>query len=270
LLDSSTDQDAAIRIAALKAAKDAAEHMVKLSTPSNSGSAGAFALYTWGSLAFMSTLFALAIGFYPNSMHFEQATIANIVSYWGNSAPEKLVQVDSLPSNYPIPEYMVYGYDPIPADMDLNVAEPFVVTVQDELPPEPLQITPDGQGKLATGRKTEPDGMSTGSVDPEIQSGYQPFPRDNLPQQAFAVDLGGAKAVSPLVKRFSALKRRAPDLFSDIEPRIQLKGSSSSLQARLIAGPFVSEGEVALFCRAIRLRLTIDCSQSLFDGESIQ
>ena len=62
LPDTMSAEDTVIRIAALKAAKDAADHMVKTNPPKPSGSVGAFALYTWGSLALVSAFYAAVLG----------------------------------------------------------------------------------------------------------------------------------------------------------------------------------------------------------------
>ena len=68
--------DELIRLTALKAAKDAAEHIASQNSPKRPGAVGVFALYTWGSLAFLSIMFAFAIGVSPNTFVWQAATIA--------------------------------------------------------------------------------------------------------------------------------------------------------------------------------------------------
>lgn len=285
---STSPEDAVIHIAALKAARDAAEHMAKQSANSNVGTAGAFALYTWGSLAFMSALFALALGFYPSGMNFDPFTVASINTTpthlttnqaVGNIDPgttdpihtgnisvggiiEKAAPANSADAGWPAANNEMTDA--------LNVAEPKVITLQ----PDPTdllpQIIPPNADILMNKLSPALDPLSTGSVNSDPASDSQPYPGDEASKGVFAVDLGGAKAVSPLINRYLAIKRRAPDLFIGLEPRIQLSGVSSDLEARLVAGPFASRSNMARFCRAVRLRLTIDCSPSLFDGETIQ
>lgn len=247
--DSTSAEDTVIRIAALKAARDAADHMVRTSVQKNSNSVGAFALYTWGSLAFVSAIFAAVIGFSPT-----------------NIAPDSI----RLAENRPALKQPVRKFDAPSKAAEVKIADkPVEVLVKLEKPVLPEVKLPKIK-LVETRQEFAIDTQSTGSVAAHQQQDLQPFPEDPLPEILFGVDIGGAKSASPLIQRFAALKRRAPDLFQELEPRLQVKGQGQSLEARLIAGPFTSRSDVAHFCRAVRLRLTVDCTLSTFEGQSFQ
>ena len=230
-----------IRLAALKAARDAAEHMVKNSARKNANAVGAFALYTWGSLAFVSAMFVAVIGLSPSGLIPQPESLAQKV-------PAREVQ--QAKSEPVLPEEQ--------ADLVVELEKP-------ELP----EVKPPKVKIVETKQDLKLDTISTGSVEEITEEQLQPYPEAPLPEILFAVDIGGAKSATPLIHRYIALKRRAPDLFGHLEARIQVQGRGSSLEARLVAGPFATQDEVAYFCRAIRLRLTLDCSMSTFEGEAI-
>ena len=233
MTDTTSAEDTVIRIAALKAAKDAADHMVRTNPPKKSNSVGAFALYTWGSLALVSAFYAAVLGIDLENLDFQANNIFRLE---------------------------------VPSDLDAKLRNelselPAPLVPKVELPQEHMAAV-----------ENDPlvDDFQTGAITRFEDEELQPFPDDVLPENLFAVDIGGAKAVAPLIGRYSALRRGAPDLFTDLEPRIQLKGANSSLEARLIAGPFTSEQQVSAFCRSLRLRLTVDCALSSFEGDTIQ
>jgi len=259
LPDSTSVEATVIRIAALKAARDAANHMVKTSAQKNANSVGAFALYTWGSLAFVSAMFAVVIGISPTNLVSKPITLA-----------ENKPSLRQTVSKFELPPPSI---TPKPIEALVEQVAPLE---KPNLPEVKLSAATPQESKLPkvklveTELKLQLDTRHTGSIQTSLEDQLQPFPDAPLPDNLFAVDIGGAKTIFPLVQRYAALNRRAPDLFQTIEPRIQVKGQGQSLQARLVAGPFTSQDEVAHFCRALRLRLTVDCTVSTFVGDPIQ
>lgn len=265
LSDFMDGNDELIRLTALKAAKDAAEHIAGQSAKKTPTAIGAFALYTWGSLAFLSLMFAFAIGVSPNTFVWQPARIAKFDEVKprspGDLQDTALVKVTKSMPLPPRPDHHPSALpDTMPDETPKALPEPLPV-------PVPVDMARGGQdGQL----KKHLDGLETGSIEKSDGNELRPFPTDQLASSFYAVDLGGANAVTPLVDRYAALLKRAPGLFSDLEPRIQLTGQDGKLEARLVAGPFSTQGEIAVFCRAVRLQLTIDCKQSAFEGESIR
>lgn len=262
MTDTTSAEDTVIRIAALKAAKDAADHMVRTSPPKKSNSVGAFALYTWGSLALVSAFYAAVLGIDLENLDFQAPQIA----IFQDAAPQQAAIELETNEETQLSLLAQSEVQELPSDLDTKLRNelsqlPAPLVPKVELPEEHIAAVED-----------DPlvDDIQTGAIPRFEDEELQPFPDDVLPENLFAVDIGGAKAVAPLIGRYSALRRRAPDLFTDLEPRIQLKGANSSLEARLIAGPFTSEQQVSAFCRSLRLRLTVDCALSSFEGDTIQ
>ncbi len=254
--ESLSAEETVIRVAALKAAKDAADHMVKNSVQKHSNSVGAFALYTWGSLAFVSVVFATVIGISPDAMITLPTTIAD------TTVERKVVKQD-------VAKIEADAEALIESTQSTQLPEPKTDSANLTRPDLP-EILPPNRQLVKTKKAVELDGRSTGSINPQAEQIAKPFREALRPEFLFAVDIGGAKSASPLVGRYTAMKRRAPDLFKDLEPRIQVKGENHDLEARLIAGPFTSATQVARFCRSLRLRLTVDCSISAFQGDIIR
>ena len=260
--DTTSAEDTVIRIAALKAAKDAADHMVKNNPPKTSSSVGAFALYTWGSLALVSAFYAAVLGIDLENLDFQAPRIAFL-----EDSATKPTATTNQPQDAPQKPLLAKSdVEPLPSDIDAKLRNelselPAPLVPKVELPKDHLAAI-DNEPLI--------DDIQTGAIPTFDEEELQPFPDDVLPENLFAVDIGGAKAVAPLIGRYSALRRRAPDLFTDLEPRIQLKGANNSLEARLVAGPFTSKQQVAQFCRSLRLRLTVDCAMSSFEGDTIQ
>lgn len=284
--DSRSIEDTAVRIAAMKAAKDAAEEFARQSAKSRRGSIGAFALYTWGSLAFISAIFALVLGVFPDSYQFIPTTIAENqeprIFSRANPPMETNTPVDTATDTVvatPNPEVVpVLRTDP---NRDLVIlAEEQPIDVSSLKPVQEAPVTPRAAPALPqTPSLPQPppqpvhlkptlpvDDIQTGSVDPNeaTTTGLNTI---------LGVEIGSAGDASQLVNRYSALKRRAPDLFAALELRIRVAPAQVGQEiarSELIAGPFASKADVADFCRSIRLRLTIDCAEATFAGERIQ
>jgi len=123
------------------------------------------------------------------------------------------------------------------------------------------------------GETTEPvDELTTATAEGDVEDvsveplePAQPFPADN----AMGATIGLSDSIPALAERYAALQRRAPDLFETVEPLVELVEGDNRLEARLVAGPFSQEAEMAEFCRAIKLRITIDCSAGDYTGEPL-
>ena len=239
--DSASAEDEVIRLAALKAARDAAEHMVKNSAQKNTNAVGAFALYTWGSLAFVSAMFVAVVGLSPSGLVPQPNPMAE-------SDQTKKVQLART--------------EPVEPQKQEEVA------VKLEKPDLPEVELPKVK-MVKTKQDLKLDTFSTGAVEEAREEQLQASPEALPPEMLFAVDIGGADSATPLIQRYIALRRRAPDLFGQLEGRIQMQGRGSAPAVRLVAGPFATQNEVAYFCRAIRLRLTLDCAISTFEGQAI-
>ncbi|MGI9364567.1 MAG: hypothetical protein ACR2O8_05245 [Rhizobiaceae bacterium] len=255
--------DELIRLTALKAAKDAAEHIAGQTAKKTPTATGAFALYTWGSLAFLSLIFAFAIGVSPHTFVWQPARIAKFDQVKPRSPSETkdtaLVEVSrSIPVQPRSDHHPAAFVDSSPNKSAKALPEPL---------PVPVNLARDGDDNRLQQHR---DSMETGSIEKVDGNELQPMPTNQLASSFFAVDLGGADAVTPLVDRYAALLKRAPGLFSGLEPRIQLTGQDGKLEARLVAGPFSTSEDIAMFCRAVRLQLTIDCKKSTFEGESVR
>ena len=258
-------EDEVIRIAALKAARDAADHLVKSSAYKNTNSVGAFALYTWGSLAFVSAMFAAVIGINPSNLISQPVTLAENELVL-NSAPTAMVS--TVPVVKKVSPKAKRETEPLaPPELAANPDKERAAKL--EIPALPEIQLPKVE-LVETSQGFDIDSLRTGAVGLNDETPLQAFPEAQLPEILFAVDIGGAKSATPLINRYAALRRRAPDLFDRLEPRIQVQGHGTSLEARLVAGPFSSQADVAQFCRAVRLRLTLDCSLATFEGEVIQ
>ena len=260
-------KDEVIRTVALKAAKDAADHMFKKNATKVPNSMGTFALFNWGSLVLVCAVYATVLGINLEDLTFQLPQVAQV------DAPlEKHTVVKVQPSSDSVPDGAI-ALKVAKLDTDQRTSTPNV-SLPAELSelPAPLVSKAEQQVDQVAAIQDDRfiDDLQTGSVKAFSEEDLQPFPDDILPVNLFAMDIDGAKAIAPLIGRYSALKRWAPDLFSDLEPRIQLKGTNASLEARLIAGPFTSQNQVAQFCRSLRLRLTVDCTMSSFEDDTIQ
>ncbi len=122
--------------------------------------------------------------------------------------------------------------------------------------------------------KTEtPDPVLTAAVSGEVEDepaleelrATQPFPGEN----SIGATIGLSQSVPALAQRYAALQRRAPDLFQAIAPLVEVVEDDGALEARLVAGPFSAQEELSEFCRALRLRITIDCVAGDYSGEPL-
>lgn len=113
------------------------------------------------------------------------------------------------------------------------------------------------------------DELSTGGVTPQNTRPVENA-RAGSDGAGLGVDLGEVSDLPTLKLRFEAMKRRSSALFEDKVPLILRDETSALKTARLVVGPFSNQAELAEFCRAIRLQLTIDCKQTAYEGASLR
>lgn len=215
------------------AAQEIANEMNRVQQPST----GRFALFTWGALAGFCMLLGAGAVLYPQ----------------------------------------LIGPLPFAGDVDLIAQEPNGDTRADIVmaPEGPALPTPGNSvsvsGDLLDGR-TNKTALRTNLSDELTTS--------SLPNLATDAALGGdSQNDSPklgarigisgdlvqMTNSYRALERRVPDLFHQMSPRVGLHGQQNAL----IAGPFSSKQEIAVFCRNVKLRLTLECQQTDFTGEPL-
>jgi len=211
------------------AAKAALQEIVDPKRTSNRTSS--FALYTWGGLAVLSAAVALSAGFFPSTAPEQQIT-ASLSENLNNELPENADEI-------PFPK--------------LPVAEAPAVVEQEQFASQRPDLD-----------KTKTAAIAPSEVSPPTSANEQAKISNSL-----GVDIGGSNSIPVLSARFSALKLRAPELFEGIKPLVRLSEAKGQLDARLIAGPFSSSEQLASFCREVRLRLTLDCAQTGYDGDTI-
>jgi len=212
------------------AARNAVVEFEKEFRQSQISSGGAFALYTWGALAFASVVFATTMGIFPEILGVsDQPNSSLIVTQNENS-------VETSPD---------------------IIAPRIAQFPRNTLPQRDLTSISQRNIQIA-------DPVSTASISPVSQQS-----EEISLSLSFGVDIGQSSNVGELIARYQALSKRAPDLFRGINPLVQLNDEGEALQAKLIAGPFASKTQLATFCREIRLRMTIDCAQTDYQGENI-
>jgi len=196
---------------------------------------GLVALYAWGGLSLFCALFAVTAGLVPG---LGDSTLKMAHSFFGVEDRNSKIEIAELHQQDIIIPKVIYA----PKDVaDENV-----------------------------------DTIVTGAVEPtetteSVEALQKEISEPNEPSKVFfGVDIGGSPSLEQLSVRFAALQRRAPDLFEGLTPKVQLNEDDKSLGPRLIAGPFTSKTEQASFCRSLRLRLTIDCLASAYEGDPIE
>ncbi|MDD9910658.1 MAG: hypothetical protein OXR62_13335 [Ahrensia sp.] len=117
------------------------------------------------------------------------------------------------------------------------------------------------------------DPQTTASTSDRIQSPNALTSPSSDQSYPGANPLGAAIAASDSVPelrgQLAALRKRAPDLFSNLAPLVSLHEVNGRLEARLIAGPFDDADDLSRFCRSMRLQLTMDCAKSAYSGSPL-
>ncbi len=222
-----------IRETAREAARMAAKDFDRNNLRGRKNSGGLVALYTWGTLAMVSALYAGAAGLFPNlGLIKEQTTVV------AQNAPTPSTKRDSQPD----------------------------IVVVSQTPQVPKNTKPL---KLATANEIrslgQVDKRATGSIAPSEQTKQLQVMSSNI-----GAKIGQSKSISELTLRFIALNKRAPKIFAELQPRIKITEIEDQSIASLIAGPFASKTDLAKFCRSIKLQLTINCTSDRYEGEDLE
>ena len=207
-------------------------------SPKQTNRASSFALYTWAGLAVVSAAVAMTIGLVPGGYGSDPDVVASV--------SESLS--DDLPQNAN-PETAKIEFPDLPA----------AAVVADADQKQLLKDRPDLDA-------TKTAAIAPEDVAPPAVSSVVP----NVGDEVLGVDIGGSNSIPMLAVRFKALQRRSPELFSGLSPLVNFSESQGELDARLIAGPFASAGQLADFCRSVRLQLTLDCKQTKYQGDPIK
>ncbi|MEL6967010.1 MAG: hypothetical protein AAGM04_06475, partial [Pseudomonadota bacterium] len=77
--------------------------------------------------------------------------------------------------------------------------------------------------------------------------------------QTLSMTISSARSQDIVRHQLAALKAREPELFAELSPRIVPTVKNGITGYNLLAEPFASKEHAAHFCRAIRLRLTLNC-----------
>ena len=220
----------AARQAALKAASDILRQR-KQETPKHQG---VFALYAWGVVAFISVLFAVTATLVPGSDEPLPLVAESIKLQTPVEVEKELTSADSIDTT------VTGAIDTLTP----QTTEPETIDVADK-EIEEIELKEDVEDDEKLIASTAPSGIILG------------------------VDLGSAGSIPLLRNRYVAMKRRAPDLFSNMTPLVAMNEEEQELIARLVVGPFDTSVKVVEFCRKIRLRLTVDCTPTDYEGGSI-
>lgn len=88
------------------------------------------------------------------------------------------------------------------------------------------------------------------------------------PAETAALDLGGYRSLSILKRAWSELALRHGDLGHGMQPLARLRETDGSVEARLLAGPFVNQTEAAKAC--MRLKAAgVGCAVTTYIGQSL-
>lgn len=208
---------------------------------------GSIALYAWAGIAALSALTACITVLFPTS------------------AP---VQIANKPE-FAVGEQLVAARKPeIIAPKEIQ--KPVVVATRSPLRDLKRETAELLEKYRETSKPADP--LTTATAEGEVEEvnvaplqTAQTFPGDD----AMGATIGLSDSIPELAQRYAALQRRAPDLFETVQPLVELVEGSTRLEARLVAGPFSQEAELAEFCRAIKLRITIDCSAGDYSGDPL-
>ncbi len=238
---------------ARRAAKEAAgDFLQRHRTPSNSRS-DRVAVYTWAGLAVVSAVVATTAGLSPG------------LQSGGSNVGEDLVAERIQPSDtLNTSDKIIVAEAPVTA-RPAEKTSPATLSPLETPAPETVVSIPDQVATLDDpGIDTTTTGSVTAAKPPKTTT---PLP---VPALALGVDIGRSTSIPALRARFLALQNRAPDLFSALTPLANLRERNGNLEARLIAGPFATPKQVSEFCRAVKLQLTVDCKQSIYQGDPIE
>ena len=192
---------------------------------------GKIALYTWGLLACFSVGWVFAIGFFPQG------------------SPNTTIVAQNDPNRDVTPDIIAPEIEPklaLKPSLDPSVTELSALDEVEEFDPiKTASFEPPSEDRIST----------------RITS---PAQTKKTPNLRLGVSIGASPDARDLMRRYSALSRREPRLFSGLAPRI---AKAEGATAQLITGPFTSRQEMAAFCRTLQLRLTVACTQADYAGK---
>jgi len=212
------------------------------------GSSGSLALYAWAGIAAISALTACFTFIIPIS-----------------KSPVKIVKKPGFAVGQPVeiarrPDIVAPKESPKPvavaAKRDTAIDDAEVDKLLEKYREKTDEI--DSQTTAATAGETQE--LAVEELRPT-----QPFPGGD----AVGAIIGLSKSIPVLAQRYAALQRRAPDLFEAIDPLVEVVDDGDRMEVRLVAGPFAEQRELADFCRALKLRITVDCSAGDYAGEPL-
>ncbi len=233
---------------ARRAASDAAQTILSDLERKQSRRNGAVALYTWGALALLSGAIAATIGLLPNSNPSNTTTI--------------VAQTDPAPRPTP-PIEVVQGVADEKTPEDLASSQTSSLDELARSAPEPSEpFSREEVDQVLNEAELEENTTASVPRENEVTPADQPTAR-------YGVEIGDSKSVPQLAQRYSALHRRAENLFAGLTPLVRLQEDATGMSARLIAGPFSSRQEMAQFCRTMKLRLTVECKESAYEGDPL-
>ncbi len=223
-----------------------------------------FAQNTWGVLTVCCLIAAIGFSFLPEIQDIKgiltEKAAVNLAVHLPVEVPsgqtEKEISsnpVIVIPSNNQTPDT---SFSELEQNLELHQTAKNI--------PSPLEVA-----NLPVPLPVDP--VVTSSINDSIlnTTDLDVFREPQFPDTDIGVDIGGGIDLESLEFRYHALKSRAPDLFAGLRPIVQGDEKGTSGQSRLIVGPFKNKDHVSSFCRALRLRLTIDCTQALYDGSAL-
>ena len=212
------------------------------------GSSGSLALYAWAGIAALSALTACFTFLIPVYQE-----------------PVKLVEKPGFAVGEPVdvtrrPDTVAPGDSPRPVLVATKRAAAIDDAEVDKLLEKYREKTDEIDPQTTGTAVAETEELAVEDLSPT-----QPFPGDG----AVGATIGLSKSIPALAQRYAALQRRAPDLFESIDPLVEVLENGNRLEARLVAGPFAGQHELADFCRALKLRITIECAAGDYSGEPL-
>lgn len=225
------DQDVTSIDTVRAAARAAAYSVQEELNPPSSGGMNNFALYMWGGIAVFCAFFAATTIIAP--LLVPQGQNMALLGPSGQTDSVK-VQKSDAPTK--------------------NAAE------AQSAAQEAVRSLPDTTfDSVTTGAIPKPGSETAATETPDEEKG-----------ETYGVNIGSSNSIPLLIERYRSLVKRAPDLFDGIGGRVRMAETSGQLQAQLIAGPFKSAESVAMFCRSIKLQLTVDCNVAIYGGDRIK
>ncbi len=150
-----------------------------------------------------------------------------------------------------------------PTNADVTAAKPQRATrvVTPPPPPPPPAIDPTGE---------MPPQASAPVAPPPAQVAAAPVVPATTPsgEPAPAIDLGGYRTVGSLKRSWADMADRYAEFGGEIEPLARLRETENGMEARLVAGPYSTQGDAAKACLRLRA-LGVNCSVTGYTGQPL-